>query len=507
MTAGPPFSTIAGVAYARRQQQKEAIEDFNRAIQLYPNTRPSTTIAATCSWVSARCREAIKDFDRALVLAPGYAAAYSNRAGAYIKLGQVERALADYRSIDCADPQQFGRRSTGAAGRTSPPIDPMAPSATSRAPSASMPASGAAYRSRAEAKMAIERHEEAIEDYSRAVAFEPRNAEIYALRGWAYLEADNAASGVKDFARAIELNPNVAAFYAARGFAYAKAEAYDDALNDFARAIELEPRSPKAYAYRAWTYRRQQQPELGSQGRRARSEARCQQRGSALGARARSTRRWGVPELAVADLRKGVALEPRLKAAAQALDRLGVGTRTSEAGGRRTPAFERWRVYQKGRQFVASNDEFPRLKVNLEMMGKGQPRILEWDVKKPPFAGIAVLRFHAGVVDGPRAPRRSSTRPSSTCSRTPSCPWWCSGKATSWPSGPGTTASSPWRAPTASPTSSSCARASRPRRHRLSHKNARPIPGASPRRYSSSCSAGTRRVPPPPTKGRTEREP
>ena len=105
----------------------------------------------------------------------------------------------------------------------------------------------------------------------------------------------------------------------------------------------------------------------------------------------------------MADLRKALALEPRLKAASQALERLGVGTRVNEpevadAG------FDRWRVYQKGRQFIATNDEFPRLKVNLEMMGKGQPRILEWDVKKPPFAGIAVLRFHAGVVDGPKGP-------------------------------------------------------------------------------------------------------
>ena len=66
--------------------------------------------------------------------------------------------------------------------------------------------------------------------------------------------------------------------------------------------------------------------------------------------------------------------------------------------------FERWRVFQKGRQFIATNEEFPRLKINLEMVGKGQPRILEWDVKKPPFAGIAVLRFHAGVVDGPKGP-------------------------------------------------------------------------------------------------------
>ena len=46
----------------------------------------------------------------------------------------------------------------------------------------------------------------------------------------------------------------------------------------------------------------------------------------------------------------------------------------------------------------------PRLKIDLEMMGKGEPRILEWEVKTAPFAGIGVLRFHAGTVDGPRGP-------------------------------------------------------------------------------------------------------
>ena len=47
---------------------------------------------------------------------------------------------------------------------------------------------------------------------------------------------------------------------------------------------------------------------------------------------------------------------------------------------------------------------YPRLKVDIEMLGKGQPRILEWEVKTAPFAGIGVLRFHAGTVDGPRGP-------------------------------------------------------------------------------------------------------
>jgi len=203
-------------------------------------------------------------------------------------------------------------------------------------------------------------------------------------------------------AKAIELSPNSAAFYAARGLGYAKAEAYEEALNDFARAIELEPRSPKAYAYRGWTYRQQQQAELGLKDVE-RALKLDDKSAEAYWARGEINEQLGRAELAVADLRKAVALEPRLKGALQALARLGVTIRPSEAEVA-DAGLERWRVFQKGRQFIATNEEFPRLKINLEMVGKGQPRLLEWDVKKPPFAGIAVLRFHAGVVDGPKGP-------------------------------------------------------------------------------------------------------
>ena len=82
-----------GVAYARRQQNKEAIEDFNRAIQLYPEYAAIYNNRGNVLLGLGAVREALKDFDRALVLAPGYAAAYSNRAGAYMRIGQLDRRL------------------------------------------------------------------------------------------------------------------------------------------------------------------------------------------------------------------------------------------------------------------------------------------------------------------------------------------------------------------------------------------------------------------------------
>ena len=99
-----------GVAYSRRQQPKEAIDDFNRAIQLYPEYAAVYNNRGNVLLGLGAVREAIKDFDRALVLAPGYAAAYSNRAGAYMKLGQVELAIADYTKAIALTPPTAPRR-------------------------------------------------------------------------------------------------------------------------------------------------------------------------------------------------------------------------------------------------------------------------------------------------------------------------------------------------------------------------------------------------------------
>ena len=390
-----------GVAYSRRHQQKDAIDDFNKAIQLYPEYAAVYNNRGNVLLGLGAVKEALKDFDRALLLAPGYAAAYSNRAGAYMKLGQVERAIADYtKAIELTPSSAAALSGRGrahlAANRPHGAIRDFTRAVTLDA------RFSAAYRSRAEAKMAVERYEEAIEDFSRAIAFEPRNAEIFALRGTAYVEADNAASGVKDFAKAIELNPNSAQYYAARGLAYAKAEAYEDALNDFARAIELEPRSPRAYAYRAWTYR-QQQAELGLKDVE-RALKIDDKSADAYWARGEINEALGRAEAAIADLRKAVALDPRLKAANQALERLGITSPQPTEAEVADAGLHQWRVFRKGRQFIATSDEFPRLRINLEMMGTGQPRILEWDVKQPPFAGIAVLRFSAGTVGGLKGP-------------------------------------------------------------------------------------------------------
>jgi tetratricopeptide (TPR) repeat protein len=394
--------TDRGVAYWRANNTKEALEDFNRAVQLYPEYAAVYNNRGNVLLAIGAVREAMKDFDRALVLAPGYAAAFTNRASGYMKLGQIDLAIADYTKAIALVPTSpaayTGRgRAHLAANRPQAAIRDFTRAATLDA------RFGAGYRGRAEAKLSIERYDEAIEDFSRAIAFDARNPHLYMLRGQAYLDAGNAASAVKDFATAVEFNPNAAAGFVARGFAYAKAGAFEDALNDFARAIELEPRSPKAFAYRAWTYRQQRQPELGLKDveRALRLDS---NNAEALWARGEINEMQERAPQAIADLKKAQSLDPGLKDAARALARLGVGT-AAEEGEVPRAGLDGWRVFQKGRQYVATSELFPRLKIDLEMLGQGQPRILEWEQKKtPPFVGVGVLRFHAGSVEGPRGP-------------------------------------------------------------------------------------------------------
>lgn len=388
-----------GVAYARRGQHREAIEDFNRAIQLYPefaavyNNRGNVLLGLDAT------REAIKDFDRALALAPGYAAAFSNRAGAYIKLGQADKALADYgRAVELTPTSPAALNGRGRAHLLA-----FRPHAAIRDFTRAVTADarfGPAYRSRAEAKLSVERYEEAIEDFSRAIAFEPRNAELYLLRGHAYLESNNVASALKDYGTATEIAPQQSKYFAARGLAHAKAEAFEDALNDLGRAIELDPRAALAYAYRALTFRLQQEVDLASREaeRAIKLDANCAE---AYWARGEVNLALTRTEAAAADFRKAIEIGMPLRDPQRALTRMGLTTGDApvEVSG---AGLEGWRVFQQGRQYVATNAEYPRLRVNLEMTSPGSPRILEWQVKQAPFEGIGTLRFFAGTIDGPR---------------------------------------------------------------------------------------------------------
>ncbi len=391
-----------GVAYMRIGQVKLAFDDFNKAAKLFPefaaiyNNRGNLLLSLNLT------REAIKDFDRAIVLAPGYAAAYNNRASALFKSGKLQDALRDYTKAIKLTPQSpaplSGRgRANLALDRPHAAIRDFSRAVTADARFAS------GYRNRAEAKLQVEHFEAAIEDLSRAVAFDTKNAEIYMVRGEAYLSMKNVAAALRDFTQAIEINPKLGRAYEGRGLAHGYAEAYDNAYADLNKAIELDPRSPVAFAYRAFVYKQNGQLDIALKDLETARKL-GENVPEVLWAMAGVEEAQGQVPVAIAHLKKALALKPGYKDAADALVRLGVAPVDSGVKVVEDAGIEPWRVVKRNGRYYALTDLIPGLRVPLEMLGQGEPRLLNWEVKEPPIQGIGILSFFGGTLKSASGP-------------------------------------------------------------------------------------------------------
>lgn len=384
------------VAYARSGQAKLAIDDFNRAIQLFPEHAATYNNRGNLLLALGLPKEAIRDFDRAVLLAPGYAAAYANRAGAYDRLSKADEALRDYtRAVELMPQSPVPLAGRGrvllSLGRPHSAIRDFTRAASADARFAN------AYRGRASAKLRIHRYEDAIEDFSRAIAFDNGSAELYILRGGSYLGVRNYASAIRDFSRAIELEPRSAVAYAGRGLGNGYVEAFDEAFADLSKAIETDPKNPLGYAFRSVVYTEAGQTDVGMKDVETALKL-DPNRAETLWARGVIAEAQGRTGEAAPDYRRAATSNPEFALAAEALRRVGGdladGSEVPIAGA----GIDSWNIVQRGNEYYAVNVEQPALRVPLESPGSGQPKLIDWEVRRAPFRGIGVLRFQGGTV-------------------------------------------------------------------------------------------------------------
>ena len=390
-----------GVANIKLGRTRQAFEDFNLAVQLFPEFAAVYNNRGNLLLSLGLGKEAIKDFDRAIVLAPGYAAAYNNRAGAYVQLGAFEDAIADYTKAIQLMPS--GPAPLSGRGRVH--LSMHRPHAAIRDFTRAVKADArfaAGYRNRAEAKLEVEHYDEAIEDLSRAIAFDVNQAESYILRGKAYLATRNTASAIKDFAKATEVDPKSAVAFAERGFAYALVGAYDESFGDLNKAIDLDPRSGLAFAYRAYSYKQTDQIDVALRDIDV-AQKLDPDTAEVFWVKATIEEAQGQTEQAIDDLKKAHALRPGYRDAAEGLQRLGaVSSGAQQDKVLADAGVGTWQVVERGSRYLAVNDQYPRLSIPLEMMGTGTPKLLAWDLKEDPYRGIGLLRFQAGAISSKR---------------------------------------------------------------------------------------------------------
>ena len=105
------------------------------------------------------------------------------------------------------------------------------------------------YFNRANDKADKGNYYEAISDYTKAIKFNPRNADAYYNRGNSKSALKDYSGAILDYTKSIEINPQVDAYYN-RGLAKHDVKDYSGAISDATKVIEINPQYAEAYANR-----------------------------------------------------------------------------------------------------------------------------------------------------------------------------------------------------------------------------------------------------------------
>jgi protein O-mannosyl-transferase len=239
-----------GIDQMNRGDLDQAIEDYNKAIEIHPDSPLGYNNRGDAYLNQGDFEQAISDYTRAMELDPRFVEAYYNRGTAYLKLGEFPQALADFDMAIRVNPdysRAYYNRGTIylKQGDAEAAIQDF-----SRAIQID-PDYAQAYNNRGNLFLKQGDFEGAMSDFNRALKANPGIPEIYNNRGNIYMARGQLNEAVKDFNKALELNPNYASVYCNRGMAFEEAGDHGRAIADYDRAIELNPGFAQAYYIRA----------------------------------------------------------------------------------------------------------------------------------------------------------------------------------------------------------------------------------------------------------------
>jgi TonB family protein len=96
------------------------------------------------------------------------------------------------------------------------------------------------YQNRANASFVMGEYDAAINDYTKAIELNSKEASIYFSRGMAFYNKQSFNRAIADFDKAIELDADESMAYYNRGNALEKVGNFEKALGDYQKAVELD---------------------------------------------------------------------------------------------------------------------------------------------------------------------------------------------------------------------------------------------------------------------------
>ncbi len=158
--------------FVDNQMPKEALEAFNKAIELNPGYGQAYNGRGFMNMVLGNPQQSIMDYTRSIEIDPSNAEPYNNRGVVYSRLGNHQRAIEDFsRAIN---------------------INPK----------------WAYYNNRGDSFYQTGKVQEGINDYSRAIELNPADPELYYFRGNGFLKLQRYQEAVQDYKKALQIKPD-----------------------------------------------------------------------------------------------------------------------------------------------------------------------------------------------------------------------------------------------------------------------------------------------------------
>ena len=204
------FYANRGEAKKSQKKYKEAMSDYNKAIEMSPYYTRIYSRRGITKYMLEDYVGAIDDYNKYIKLKSNNAEAYVNRGMAKYQLGYYESAMEDYNTAMDLDSEKIE-----------------------------------AYIDAALAEEKIGNYAAVSNNLSMAIKLNPNNAETYNNRGYAKYKSGKYKYEdiLLDYKKSIELDSSNAYVYFYRGYTEYDYGYYKEAIGDLSKAIQLDPKN------------------------------------------------------------------------------------------------------------------------------------------------------------------------------------------------------------------------------------------------------------------------
>ena len=237
---------LLGAALQRQGRLQEAMNSYNKAIQLKPDFAEAYNNRGQVLKELGELDEAVKNYEKALKINPNFAEAHNNVGNTLKELGQLSAVVTSYERALAINPDLAQAHSDlGSTFHVLGQLD-AAVKCYDKALKIN-PKHAPTHSNKGVALKQLGQFDEALQSYDKAIQFDPDYAEPHNNKGLVLKQLDQLDEALQSYDKAIQLKPAYAEAHNNLGNLQYKLGLFDEAAMSYSKAIQLKPDYADAY--------------------------------------------------------------------------------------------------------------------------------------------------------------------------------------------------------------------------------------------------------------------